>query len=240
MNRFRVTPSIIPNLFTAMNMFSGFLSIVSASQGKFIYAAWLIIIAGIFDALDGIMARLTRSSSELGVELDSLSDIISFGAAPSFLIYKSFLYQYDAMGIIISSLLMLAGGFRLARFNIQLTGFEKSFFKGLPIPTSAITVASFCLAYYKAPAGYPESLTIIIIPMILLLSSLMISRIKYDTIPKFRLNELKDKPYLIILVLVAVLFLIFFTFTQALFLMFVFIIVFGIFRHIFYLIKKKF
>jgi CDP-diacylglycerol--serine O-phosphatidyltransferase len=240
MSRFRVTPSVIPNLFTAMNMFSGFLSIVSSSQGKFIYAAWLIIIAGIFDALDGAMARLTKSSSELGVELDSLSDVISFGAAPSFLIYKSYLYQYDTLGIILSSLLMLAGGFRLARFNIQLIGFEKSFFKGLPIPSSAITVASFCLAFYEIPDGYPGICTKVIIPMILLLSYLMISRIKYDTIPKFKLKELIEKPYIILLLLLAVLLLILFTFTQALFFMFVFIILFGIFRHIFYLIKKKF
>jgi CDP-diacylglycerol--serine O-phosphatidyltransferase len=240
MNRFRVTPSVIPNLFTAMNMFSGFLSIISTSQGKFIYAAWLIIIAGIFDALDGVVARLTKSSSELGVELDSLSDVISFGAAPSFLIYKSYLFQYNAIGIIISSLLMLTGGFRLARFNIQLVGFEKSFFKGLPIPSAAITIASFCLAFYKVPNGYPESLTGIIVPMILLLSYLMISRIKYDSIPRFNLKELRGKPHLIFLILLAVILLILFDFYQALFLMFVFMIVFGIFRHIFYLLKKKF
>jgi len=223
-----------------MNMFSGFLSIVSASQGNFIYASWLIIIAGIFDALDGAVARLTRSSSELGVELDSLSDVISFGAAPSFLLYESFLFRYDALGIIISSLLMLAGGFRLARFNIQLVGFEKSFFKGLPIPMSAITVASFCLAFYTAPEGYPEPYQSMIIPMILLFSYLMTSRIKYDTVPKFTPGEIKEKPYLLILLLIAVLLLIFFRFTEALFYMFVFIIVFGIFRHTFYLIKKKF
>jgi CDP-diacylglycerol--serine O-phosphatidyltransferase len=240
MNRFRITPSVVPNLFTAMNMFSGFLSIVSASQGKFIYAAWLIIVAGVFDALDGAMARLTKSSSELGIELDSLSDIISFGAAPSFLLYKSYLYQYEAMGIIISSLLMLSGGFRLARFNIQLIGFDKSFFKGLPIPSSAITVAAFCLAFYNVESGYPRPAAGIIIPMILLLSFLMISRIRYETIPKFSLKELKEKPFVIFLPVLAVCLLIFFPFAQALFYMFVFITVFGIFRHIFYLVKKKF
>lgn len=240
MSRFRVTPSVIPNLFTAMNMFSGFLSIVSASQGKFVYAAWLIIIAGIFDALDGAMARLTHSSSEIGVELDSLSDVVSFGAAPAFLIFKSYLFQYEVIGIIISSFLMLAGGFRLARFNVQLVGFDKSYFKGLPIPSSAITIAAFCLAFYKTPEGYPEPYTEIIIPLILLLSYLMISRIKYDTIPKFNLKELKEKPYLLFLLLFAIFLLIFFTFTQAIFFMFLFIIVFGIFRHVFYYFKKKF
>lgn len=240
MNRFRVTPSIIPNLFTAMNMFSGFLSIVNTSEGKFIYAAWLIIIASIFDALDGVMARLTNSSSELGVELDSLSDVVSFGAAPAFLIYKSYLFQYNSVGIIISSLLMLAGGFRLARFNIQLVGFEKSFFKGLPIPMSAITMASFSLAFYSNSAGYPDPYTKIIIPLILLLSFLMISRIKYDSFPKFKLKDLKDKPYLLFLVVLAIILLILFSFAQALFFMFIFIILFGIFRHIFSIVKKKF
>ena len=83
---------MIPNLFTSLNMFCGFLSIISASEGNYIYSAWLIFTAAIFDALDGLVARLTNSSSELGVELDSLSDIVSFGAAPSFLLYKSFLY----------------------------------------------------------------------------------------------------------------------------------------------------
>lgn len=240
MKRFRITPSVIPNLFTAMNMFSGFLSIVSASQGRFIYASWLIIIAGVFDALDGVMARLTRSSSELGVELDSLSDVVSFGAAPAFLIYKSYLFQFDAAGIIISSFLMLAGGFRLARFNIQLTGFDKEFFRGLPIPTSAMTIATFCLAFYITPDGYSKPYTDIIIPLILVLSLLMISRIRYDSIPKFRISVIKQKPSLLLFPLAAVLLLIFFSFNRAFFFMFVFIIVFGIFRHTFYLIKKKF
>jgi CDP-diacylglycerol--serine O-phosphatidyltransferase len=240
MNRFRVTPSIIPNLFTAMNMFSGFLSIVNTSQGKFIYAAWLIIIAAIFDALDGIMARLTKSSSELGVELDSLSDVVSFGAAPSFLIYHSYLFQFNTLGIILSSLPMLAGGLRLARFNVQLVGFEKTFFKGLPIPMSALTLASYSLAFYAYPGGYPYPLNEIIIPLIILLSYLMISKIKYDALPKFKPGELKEKPYLIILVFLAIYMLVFYTFGQAVFFIFIFIILFGIFRHLVYLIRKRF
>ncbi len=128
MNRFRITPSVIPNLFTAMNMFSGFFSIISASQGNYTYAGWLIIIAAIFDTLDGFMARLTKSSSELGVELDSLSDIVSFGAAPAFLLYSTYFYQFETFGILISSIPLIAGGFRLARFNVQLVGFNKSLF----------------------------------------------------------------------------------------------------------------
>ena len=124
-----------------MNMFCGFLSIITASNGNYTYAAWLIFVAALFDALDGMVARLTNSSSELGVELDSLSDIVSFGAAPSFLLYSTYFKQFDAVGIVLSSLILIVGGFRLARFNIQLVGFEKSFFLGLPIPSAALTIA---------------------------------------------------------------------------------------------------
>ncbi|MCL4279250.1 MAG: CDP-diacylglycerol--serine O-phosphatidyltransferase, partial [Ignavibacteriaceae bacterium] len=140
MNRPRLTPSVIPNLFTAMNMFCGFLSIINASEGNYEYSAWLIFVAAVFDALDGLVARLTNSSSELGVELDSLSDVVSFGAAPSFLLYKTFFYSMNTWGILISALPLIAGGFRLARFNIQLVGFSKSFFLGLPIPSAALTI----------------------------------------------------------------------------------------------------
>src|SRR5690606_39153798 len=160
MSRLRITKSVIPNLFTAMNMFSGFLSIVNAGQGKYIEAAWLIIAAAIFDALDGLVARLTKSSSELGIELDSLSDIVSFGAAPAFLIYSTALFHFEIWGFLISSLLLIAGGFRLARFNIQLVGFDKEYFKGLPIPSSALTISAYVLAYYNSETGFPEPYSI--------------------------------------------------------------------------------
>ncbi len=236
--RIRITPSVIPNLFTAMNMFCGFLSIVSADQGEFDRAAWFIITAAVFDALDGLVARLTKSSSELGVELDSLSDIVSFGVAPSFLIYSVYLHQFETIGIIISSLLMIAGGFRLARFNIQLIGFDKEYFKGLPIPASAITISSFLLTYYQKPMGFEEPYSSYIIPLVLVLSFLMVSTIKYDTLPKFTLSELKKKPFHFIFVLCAVV-LLAITKVKALFYIFVFIILFGIFRHIFIRYLKK-
>jgi CDP-diacylglycerol--serine O-phosphatidyltransferase len=238
MNRLRITPSVIPNMFTAMNMFCGFLSIINASQDQYNYAAWLIIIAALFDGLDGIMARLTNSSSELGVELDSLSDLVSFGAAPAFLIYQTHLISYGVFGVIISSLLMIAGGFRLARFNVQLVGFDKSYFKGLPIPSSAITIASFVLTYYQIGSGYQEPYASFIIPLVIVLSFLMVSRIKYDTLPKFTLKGIKARPYHFVFVVLSIILLII-TSGKALFYIFVFIILFGIFRNIFYSISKK-
>lgn len=238
MNRFRVTPSVIPNLFTAMNMFCGFLSIINASQGQYFYAASLIIIASLFDALDGMVARLTHSSSELGVELDSLSDLVSFGAAPAFLIYQTQLISYNSIGVIISSFLMIAGGFRLARFNVQLIGFEKSHFKGLPIPSSAITVAAFVINYYQKGTGFQPPFSYVTIPLVITLSLLMVSTIKYDTLPKFTLKGIKEKPFQFgFLILAAILVIV--TSGKALFFIFVFIVLFGIFRHIFYLLAKK-
>jgi len=218
-------------------MFSGFFSIISASQGNYIYAGWLIIIAAIFDTLDGFMARLTKSSSELGVELDSLSDVISFGAAPSFLLYTTYFNQFETFGVIISSLPMIAGGFRLARFNVQLVGFDKSYFTGLPIPSSALTIVCFILSFYND--GYPEPLDQIIIPMVLLLSFLMVSRVKYDTIPKFSFSEVKKNPLIYVAYLIALAVLILFQ-IKGLFFIFVFMIAFGIFRQIFkYFSNKK-
>jgi CDP-diacylglycerol--serine O-phosphatidyltransferase len=237
MNQLRITPSIIPNLFTAMNMFAGFLSIISASQGKLIYAAWLIIIAAIFDMLDGLLARLTKSSSQLGVQLDSLSDIVSFGAAPAFLIYQAHLHSLDAIGIILSSALMIAGGFRLARFNVQLVGFDKEYFVGLPIPSSAITIAAFMLTYYEPEIGFEAPYSYFVLPMVLILSLLMVSRIKYDTIPKISKQSLKEKPLPIIFLVLSVILLII-TAGKALFYIFVFIILFGILRYIFNMFKN--
>jgi CDP-diacylglycerol---serine O-phosphatidyltransferase len=238
MPRFRVTRSIIPNLFTAMNMFAGFLSILNSSQGEFHYAAWLIIIAAIFDALDGAVARLTKSSSELGVELDSLSDIVSFGAAPAILLYKSHLYTYNTAGVLIAALLLLAGGFRLARFNVQLVGFEKSFFKGLPIPIAALTVSSFVLNYYNEPGGFIPPFEQIIIPLVVILSILMVSKIKYDTIPKPSKESFKEKPYQFIFIILAIIAALI-TSGKAIFYIFVLIILFGIFRYIFNFFVKK-
>lgn len=230
MNRPRLTPSVIPNLFTAMNMFCGFLSIINTNTGNYTYAAWLIFIAGSFDALDGLVARFTKSSSELGVELDSLSDIVSFGAAPAFLLYQTYLYQLEVIGIIICSLPLIVGGFRLARFNVQLVGYEKSFFIGLPIPVSALTISSFVLAFYSD--GIAKPFSDLIIPMILVLSYLMVSNIRYETIPKFTIRGMKEKPFHFLFLAIGVL-LIAVANKRGLFLTFVFMILIGIFRHIY-------
>jgi CDP-diacylglycerol--serine O-phosphatidyltransferase len=180
----KVTRAVVPSLFTVLNMFCGFMSIINSSNGSFHAAAWFIVLAAGFDALDGVMARLTKSTSDFGVEIDSLSDVVSFGAAPSFLVYTLSLYQLEGAGIFLSSLLMIFGGLRLARFNVNLVGHNKEFFVGLPIPVSAITVVLFVLSYYSPSSGLNEEAAAWLPWMTVILALLMVSKIKYETLPR--------------------------------------------------------
>jgi CDP-diacylglycerol--serine O-phosphatidyltransferase len=191
----KITRAVVPSLFTVLNMFCGFLSIIRSSQGEFPAAAWFIILAAGFDAFDGIMARITKSSSEFGVQIDSLSDVVSFGAAPAFLAYQISLSSLGRMGVLLSSLVMIFGGLRLARFNVQLTGFDKEFFLGLPIPASAITVASFTLSF-TTPGGTLSPVAAALLPwMVVSLSLLMVSKVRYDTLPRISRRAIRKEPW---------------------------------------------
>lgn len=236
MSKLKITPSVIPNLFTALNMFSGFLSIIYSSNGNFVYAGWLIIVAAIFDTLDGLMARLTKSSSELGVELDSLSDVVSFGAAPSFLLYKTYFYNFETAGIILSSLPLIAGGFRLARFNVQLIGFDKKYFTGLPIPSAAIIFATMVLSFYNN--GFEKIFDYIIIPGVIIISYLMVSKVRYETFPKFNSENIKAKPFHFIFIFLSFVAIIIF-YVKGLFFSFVAMILLGLIRHYYLKITNK-
>ncbi|HPN37225.1 MAG TPA: CDP-diacylglycerol--serine O-phosphatidyltransferase [Melioribacteraceae bacterium] len=238
MIQIKFSKAIIPNSFTAMNIICGFFSIVYASQGSFTIAAIFIIVASIFDALDGMIARFFKTSSSFGVELDSLSDVVSFGAAPAFLIYKSYLHNFEFWGIVLSSFVLVFGAFRLARFNTQLEDIEtKHDFKGLPIPVQAITLSSFIISFSKNGTIQPP-FHLLIIPLILLLSFLMVSKIKYDALPKMKNKSLKGKIiYLSILVIGLILLVL--TGGNILFYMFISLVLFGILRSLYYFIIEK-
>ncbi len=224
----KITRAVVPSLFTTLNTFCGFLSIVSAHHGSILNAALFIILAGVFDSLDGMMARITRSSSQFGVELDSLADVVSFGAAPSFMIYQSYLHQWGNWGVLISSLPLIFGSIRLARFNVQLVGFDKDYFRGLPIPAQAITLCAFVLQYYSDYNGFGE-MTIVVAPMVIILSLIMVSTIKYDTLPKFTKKDLAAHPWKVVIFLSALL-LILFSKGKLLFLIIALYVVFGLLR----------
>lgn len=205
----KITRAVVPSLFTTLNVFCGFLSIVHASEGRIELAAWFIIFAGIFDTLDGLMARITRSSSQFGVELDSLSDVVSFGAAPSFLVWKVHLHEMAEWGLIIAAFPLVFGAIRLARFNVQLVGFDKSHFTGMPIPMQAITLCAFLLQFAGengALSGWPKDA---LAPITVALGLLMVSRVKYDTLPKFSRKELAAHPWKVVGFIIAALLVIF-------------------------------
>lgn len=221
---------ILPNSFTFGNMACGFLSIIFSAKGDFTTAAWLIVTATLCDALDGIVARLTNTTNQFGVELDSLADVVSFGAAPAFLIYAYQLYELSSIGVAVAIVFLLAGGFRLARFNTQLTNFDKEYFVGLPIPSAAITIASYVLLSAN-DLIFKLAFEEYIIYLTAVISLLMISRIKYDSIPSFQLNKMKEKPLMPILILASLIAAIV-TKGEAIFYVFLIFILWGIVRAI--------
>ncbi len=232
MKSFKLSKAIIPNSFTAANLFSGFVSILLASDGNYKLAAIFILIGTVFDTVDGMVARLVNISSVFGVELDSLADVVTFGVAPGFLIYNTYLHQLGNWGIIISSLLPLFGAFRLARFNIQVEDINvKIDFRGLPIPSTAIIIASMVLSYFNE-AKFNETLTIIIIPTIIILSLLMVSNVRYDSLANFTKKSRKAK---IIYFVIFILLLLLGTFTINEILLFVFgsFALYGVFMQIY-------
>ena len=191
----KITRAVVPSLFTVLNVFCGFLAILYTSQGRIEMAVWFIILAAGFDSFDGIMARITKSSSQFGVELDSLADVVSFGAAPSFLVYQAHLHTMENWGVIISSMPLVFGAVRLARFNVQLVGFDKDHFKGLPIPFQAITLCAFMLEHYTQGYGLSGWSSQALAPLVVGLSLLMVSRVQYDTFPKFTRRGLRAHPW---------------------------------------------
>lgn len=185
---------IVPSFFTLMNLFCGFLAIISIAEGRLFFGAWLIVFAGLFDALDGFMARLSNATSQFGIELDSISDVVSFGVAPGFLLYSFGLSELPFVGIILSALPPLCGAVRLARFNVDAQNSSPDFFKGLPIPAQAIMISAFYLTFsgrMELFMDFENGINTVLIPLIILLSFLMVSTIPFDKIPSFDKQSIK-------------------------------------------------
>lgn len=186
---------VVPSFFTLMNLFSGFLAIISIAEGRLYFGAWLIVSAGLFDALDGFMARLSNATSQFGIELDSICDVVSFGVAPGLMLYSLGLNEMPFLGLILSGLPPLCGAVRLARYNVQAHQDNRSdFFSGLPIPAQAIMISAFYLTFYNRMewfANFQGGINTILIPMIILLSFLMVSTIPFDKVPSFDRESLK-------------------------------------------------
>jgi len=190
---------ILPNLFTTGNLFCGFWAIISVFHEKFYYAAVAILLASVFDILDGKVARLSGATSKFGVQYDSLADLISFGVAPALLAFSWALRPYGKFGWLAAFLFVVCGALRLARFNVQSSSGEAKYFKGLPIPAAASMIALTILLYFELiEAGGVKD--IIILVMIYVLAFLMVSNIRYFSFKEFDLA--KRKPFSIFIFVV--------------------------------------
>jgi len=149
---------LLPNLATTAALFCGFYAIIAAIDGRFAPAANAILLAGVFDGIDGKIARLTHSQSAFGVQYDSLSDLTSFGLAPGLLVYLWALQQFHRIGWLAAFLYVVCAALRLARFNIQVDEDDKRYFRGLPTPAAAGVLATTVLFYHQVQLllGHPQ------------------------------------------------------------------------------------
>lgn len=199
---------LLPNFITLMAMFCGYYSIAASLRGDYVYAAYAILLAFIFDGLDGKVARLLNATSDFGIQMDSLSDLVSFGVAPSILVYNWLLIPYGRIGWMASFLFVACGALRLARFNVQTTKETKdSFFVGLPIPAAAGMIASSVL-FVKDVIGNPEDFTVpfTYVFLIYLLAFLMVSSLPYYSFKK--IGNISAKPFNILVIFVLAIFVV--------------------------------
>ncbi|MGZ8919071.1 MAG: CDP-diacylglycerol--serine O-phosphatidyltransferase [Methylobacter sp.] len=187
---------LLPNLFTTGALFSGFYAITSAMGGRFETAVVAIFVAMILDGLDGRVARLTNTQSEFGVQYDSLSDMISFGAAPALVMYLWAFSSLGKLGLFAAFVHMAGGALRLARFNTQVVSADKRYFQGLPSPAAAAIIAGFI--WFCLEHGYnAEILKYVAMVLTVTTGLLMVSNFRYSS---FKEIDLKGKvPFIVVI-----------------------------------------
>ncbi|MFH1861294.1 MAG: CDP-diacylglycerol--serine O-phosphatidyltransferase [bacterium] len=190
----------LPYLFTMLNCLMGFWAIVQILEGNILTACWLIIIASLFDGFDGKLARYVSGASEIGVELDSFADVVSFGVAPAVLLYQASFFNYGLLGVLLAAFPIIFGAFRLARFNCLANGHEGGTFVGLPIPMQAMAISTFIL--FNQAIWEDIHLEILLVPFVFFLSFLMISHIPYEKLPRISFRDTR-KNLLKLLVILA-------------------------------------
>jgi CDP-diacylglycerol--serine O-phosphatidyltransferase len=190
---------LLPNLITMSSIFCGFdsmrLSSGSATEDDLYRAAILIIFAMFFDMLDGRVARMTKTQSAFGLQIDSLADVVSFGAAPALLVYRWTLQRFDMLGLVVSFLFLACGAIRLARFNVLSSGDDgqpkkpSKYIIGLPIPGAAGILISIVVANHAAGASLHQAeYGLVILGVTLLLSFLMVSTVEFRSFKDLKLN----------------------------------------------------
>ena len=190
---------ILPNLFTALSIFFGMMSIIASSQGKFDKAFIYIVLSFIADGLDGRVARMTNTSSQFGLEFDSLADLVAFGVAPAMMLFFSIGEQYGKFGALITGLFVIFGAIRLARFNITTAENDPNIFIGLPIPTASAVLAS--LAMLNIDLGFIFNIPLLLISLIL--GILMVSNVRFPSFKKINIQKNAKMKVLILIIIIA-------------------------------------
>lgn len=194
----------LPCMFTLASLFCGFYSMIASVNKDFKTAAIAILVAAIFDGLDGRVARMTRTTSQFGVELDSLCDMVSFGVAPALLAYLWALHPYGRYGWLAAFLYVAMTSLRLARFNSQDTKSDSKDFVGLPCPAAAAMIVTCVLFfYYLGITG--EVKHILLLLLVYLLSYLMVSTHRYLSFKKPSVGRFKTFQILVGLLLLFIL-----------------------------------
>ncbi|MGB0453730.1 MAG: CDP-diacylglycerol--serine O-phosphatidyltransferase [Bacteriovoracaceae bacterium] len=192
----------LPNIFTALNMACGFVSIILSMTGQFDKACMILILGSIFDSVDGRVARLTGTQSSFGEQFDSMSDIITFGIAPSFLVYFYYFQSFGRVGIVISFIFLLCAALRLARFNSNIEKVGSVFFQGLPSPAAALAVIGLVLLSIE----FSILKDTLIIPgaLVVLFASLMITNVPFNSLKQSKWIR-KNRRYFLIFIFILIL-----------------------------------
>ncbi|GMO67563.1 MAG: CDP-diacylglycerol--serine O-phosphatidyltransferase [Endomicrobiia bacterium] len=193
----------VASFFTCGNIICGCLSIILVMGGNSLKASWLLVLAIAFDMMDGRIARITNTTSDFGVQLDSLSDLVSFGVAPSIMMYQLVLSSLNKIGMAIAVLFVLCSALRLAKFNVMAkSGIVHNFFMGLPTPASAGFLVFFVLSYelsvesltFKTSPILIKSIPFLLsmMPVVMvILSLLMVSSVPYASFKKLKFSHYK-------------------------------------------------
>ena len=238
---------ILPSLLTLMSMFLGFYSIVRSFNSEYELAAWAMMGAAIFDVLDGWVARITHTATKFGIEIDSLSDVISFGVAPGILAYTWTLQSFGRLGWLGSFFLVACAALRLARFNVQMGSTEKKHFTGLPTPASALMIATTVLAYedviqileQTGLMGFANAVRTDywVLFLTFLLAGLNVSNITYHSLKEANLKE--RRPFGILVAIAAFLAVVAYHPSLVLFLVSLFYVTLGIAEALYRLLTKS-
>jgi CDP-diacylglycerol--serine O-phosphatidyltransferase len=197
--RFRRGVYLLPSMFTLANMFSGYACIVYAMRGELEKAAPLIGLAIIVDMLDGRVARMTGTTSQFGVEFDSLADVISFGVAPAIMAFQWGLHPLGRLGWAAGFVFVAGAAIRLARFNIQTGTADKKYFVGLPSPAAAAVPAT---TIYFYPEGLQSPLAALaVLALVIVPGLLMVSTIRFYSFKTLDLHSRRAYPVLALLAL---------------------------------------